>query len=1030
MLDSFLTWGLEKATPEQGKELPTTAKSDEEIARFTIETAQTLAQIARDRLMPAMDLQTCLLPTIVRNINKEKSEEETQAWLGALFELVPYLDKDVVKSEVLSLALSKGDMEENVNSRVICAHILGAIAPCLVSVEHSRLVPKQQQRFGKARADLLCPDLLQSREEVERSFLSKTISMCQDVEYRVRLAICLQLGAIGRMAGRDAALATILDELFELLKDEDSQVRSAALAALVSLLDLISPETRKGRVMAVLRDHMQPFDLDITVQRCIAERFGQLWLGVQQEFDADDVRLFSSAFKFLAGKADTELRLICAQQFGAVLKAASTSQPDVLTSLFNDTLMTLSSDQDEEVRLAIATQFHVAARYAGQDCVCRELTRPLVRLLRDESHRVQLALLPGITATLQCFAANDSGREKDSALDEVARALTDMEARSARDWRLHAGLAAAFPAFPQCFTSELIYDTFLPMAYRFLSNSAAATRPAAADAITCFLRYNKRDKQRADIFLKLIREFARGKGYVQRLAFADVCRHLLRRFSSRFIKEWVFDLCLELLYDPVPNVRLQVTHILPALKQTIRLPEDVDLLERLNNAISNSMTDNDRDVSVTARHINDTYKRIPVRMGGGLSVGDLSGSLVASYEAEDRRKEEEEADFCFSPDDQKEIKAEIIQLSYKKKSVDPKVVDPKSAAARRAALEAAKPNAFGVGRSASGPASMGALRQTPASDAASRGSPQSSRLTSQTPVLSAGGAKGGPQSQPVRKSETGQERPPIKSSSAATLPAAPTRLAAALTGSPRATIAAPTSAPASTRKGFHRSLIFSLDRQAAEVTVGCTPSQFLIRQPLPRQLFADPHQLEHINRAAVGWELRLLGPVELELPATVCEPTMLAVWLRFNTTHASNQQRTGKKGMGSSDPVTAEEVEVPLHARYPHPQQDPCGQTPSPWLSALLAGSEDVQLPPAALLVACPEHSGSSEVTEVKWQALEPSAQGSRSSLLWSIPAGGVWHADLVSIVNLMAVILSCAAVCAATALRGGTWQPVLQAEA
>ncbi|KAL6756959.1 hypothetical protein V8C86DRAFT_2638114 [Haematococcus lacustris] len=231
-------------------------------------------------------------------------------------------------------------------------------------------------------------------------------------------------------------------------------------------------------------------------------------------------------------------------------------------------------------------------------------------------------------------------------------------------------------------------------------------------------------------------------------------------------------------------------------------------------------------------------------------------------------------------------------------------------------------------------------------------------------------------------------------------------------------------------KGFHRSLIFSLDRQAAEVTVGCTPSQFLIRQPLPRQLFADPHQLEHINRAAVGWELRVLGPVELELPATVCEPTMLAVWLRFNTTHASNQQRTGKKGMGSSDPATAEEVEVPLHARYPHPQQDPCGQTPSPWLSALLAGSEDVQLPPAALLVACPEHSGSGEVTEVKWQALEPSAQGSRSSLIWSIPAGGVWHADLVSIVNLMAVILSCAAVCAATALRGGTWQPVLEAEA
>lgn len=54
---------------------------------------------------------------------------------------------------------------------------------------------------------------------------------------------------------------------------------------------------------------------------------------------------------------------------------------------------------------------------------------------------------------------------------------------------------------------------------------------------------------------------------------------------------------------------------MPSLKQTIRLPEDVDLLERLNNAISNAMTDNDRDVSLLARAVNDAYKRTPVRMG-------------------------------------------------------------------------------------------------------------------------------------------------------------------------------------------------------------------------------------------------------------------------------------------------------------------------------------------------------------------------------------------------------------------------------
>jgi hypothetical protein len=54
---------------------------------------------------------------------------------------------------------------------------------------------------------------------------------------------------------------------------------------------------------------------------------------------------------------------------------------------------------------------------------------------------------------------------------------------------MQAGLASAFPSFHQTFSSDVIYDHFLPMAYRFLSNSAAAVRPVAAEGITCFLRW-------------------------------------------------------------------------------------------------------------------------------------------------------------------------------------------------------------------------------------------------------------------------------------------------------------------------------------------------------------------------------------------------------------------------------------------------------------------------------------------------------------------------------------------------------------
>ncbi len=43
------------------------------------------------------------------------------------------LDKETLRTEVLSMALSKGDMEDNTTSRIICARILGAMAQYMVS---------------------------------------------------------------------------------------------------------------------------------------------------------------------------------------------------------------------------------------------------------------------------------------------------------------------------------------------------------------------------------------------------------------------------------------------------------------------------------------------------------------------------------------------------------------------------------------------------------------------------------------------------------------------------------------------------------------------------------------------------------------------------------------------------------------------------------------------------------------------------------------------------------------------------------
>ena len=598
-----------------------------------IDAADAFTRIAKERLMTPMDCQACLLPLVSRNINKEKSEEEVEAWLQVLFTLVPILDKQVVKSEVLPLALSKAVMEESVLSRCICARVLGSIAK------------------------------VASKDDVEKGFFKQALVLCQDVDFHVRIAMCDQLPFLGRAVGPETVARQVTDEILELLKDEDVRVRVSGLHTLVALWDLLPTEVRRQRVMPVVRGHMQPFGINVEMQRCVASIFGQLLGLVKPESAPEDAPLFNGCFRHMAAQNDVELRKACASQLPIVARQGFGSYQ----GHFHDLATHLLSDTNEGVRMAIAEQFHELVKAAGKDAGTL-LVRPLTRLLRDESRKVRATVLQELGVTLRTIssasASSASTPLPDSITSDLCHALVELEAAadSSKTWRLQNSLALTFPSFHLFFSPEQIYAHFVPIAFRMLGGSGGASpvmalRQAAAEGLSIFLRYGKKDRSRSELLLRLIRDFARGKSFNNRAAFIAVSHHILGSFSSRFVKDWFFDLCLELLYDPVPNVRLQATSLLPSLKQVIRLPEDVDLLERLNNAVSSVMTDDDRDVSASSRSVNEAFKRMPVRMGvGSQSVGgNASQGGNSSFEASDKKREEEEAQLSsFSSDEVKE----------------------------------------------------------------------------------------------------------------------------------------------------------------------------------------------------------------------------------------------------------------------------------------------------------------------------------------------------------------------------------------
>lgn len=213
---------------------------------------------------------------------------------------------------------------------------------------------------------------------------------------------------------------------------------------------------------------------------------------VKGEFEYDDPQLFFGCYRHLAAKSDGGLRRLCAAQLPEVLRAASALHAAAFAQQFHDTFHALATDADPEVRTLIARQFPEVAAAVGRDCPAL-LTRSLTALLRDESPVVQAALLPSLPVALQHWGAGMGGDEakREAAVTEVARAMLDLESRTQRNWRMQQGLAAAFPCFPQVFSSDQIHDYFMPVAWRYLSSTAAAVRPTAAEGLVALFRGNK-----------------------------------------------------------------------------------------------------------------------------------------------------------------------------------------------------------------------------------------------------------------------------------------------------------------------------------------------------------------------------------------------------------------------------------------------------------------------------------------------------------------------------------------------------------
>jgi len=131
-------------------------------------------------------------------------------------------------------------------------------------------------------------------------------------------------------------------------------------------------------------------------------------------------------------------------------------------------------------------------------------------------------------------------------------------------------------------------------------------RRAAARNIIYLMHLTHLKADRAIVLQRLIRELARNPSYRNRMLFLYACKILIDGYFSRefFKQKLLFDECLSMSEDKVPNVRLALCRLLPSLKALLRLPKDRMKLQQLESIARIFYShDSDRDVTKEAEGV-------------------------------------------------------------------------------------------------------------------------------------------------------------------------------------------------------------------------------------------------------------------------------------------------------------------------------------------------------------------------------------------------------------------------------------------
>ena len=488
----------------------------------------------------------------LRIIQMSESGDVFDAWGEILSMMLPQVKREDVLALVVPATVDRA-ASATVESRRLAARIIGSL--------NDALTPK----------------------ELEDQFLAQAIRLCDDNDPSVRAMIAQSLASVGAKLPLRVSEKQLWPKLDVLMSDENARVRAAAMRAVarsaeahksaahtsLSFRTLLLPMFLRecGTASTVASSDLRTVDDDTYLMlEIFSEVYGYLLCAVHPLFSNEETwNTALNALRRMVTCNGPTVRHWCAFNVPAVAVVCGVRRPDKIRGVVH----ALSADTDVETRATLAAGIHETARVLGNGELRDEILNSIANLMTDQNPQVRMNSLAHFAELISLLSSGspDAPHPNPNAKDSPARQLSavfqSLETMSHDSWRTQELLAKQIDQCAKQIPQDMLCEHVAPLLFQMARESTYLVRRASISALVAVVRFIP-DVRRRDHILKHFRsEWARGKVYWTRLAYIDGSTVALKVLSNRLFTHLFASELLSLSRDPVANVRLRLTRLMP-----------------------------------------------------------------------------------------------------------------------------------------------------------------------------------------------------------------------------------------------------------------------------------------------------------------------------------------------------------------------------------------------------------------------------------------------------------------------------------